>query len=278
MATLRRLAAHRTLRGAAGVVTLTLVVSAMAIAESRADPAPQAHATRSAGALSISDSRADRAILTGRRMLPTESVSGSVTITNSGSRPGLFELSSAGLTDTPGADGRALSGDLQLVVDDVTAPARPQRLYDGRLDDLDVVSVGEIAAGAGRTFAFRVTRLADPRPGAYRAARAEVEFDWTALAEEPGRCANRILGSQRADTLSGSSRGDTISGGAGNDLITGLGGEDCLQGEGGDDVIDARDGQADSVDCGPGDDTVYADPQDAVVNCEHVHVGPPATP
>ena len=78
--------------------------------------------------------------------------------------------------------------------------------------------------------------------------------------------------------------GDTISpdveggaGGAGNDVIvanavgnrlSGNGGNDSITGGEGDDTIDARDGRFDSIDCGPGTDTVRADIGDTAANCE----------
>ncbi len=259
---------RRSLRTAAGVGAITVVLAGMIISESRADPSPQVRAGGTAGALSIDNSRPNRSVLTGRQMLPGDVVSGRVTISNSGSGAGLFELSAAGLTDVPGDGGGRLSDDLRLVITAQGGAAPSAVVYDGTLGDLDVVPVGELGSGADRTFTFTVTRALH---GAVtdRAASTEVEFDWAAVREASGPCANRILGSDRADVLTGSRAGDAIAGGPGNDTIVGGPGEDCLDGEAGDDRIDARDGQADRVDCGPGDDTVLADPRDVTVGCEH---------
>ena len=256
---------HGPLRTAAVVVATALAMATVIIAESRADPSPEARASRVSGALSISDSRADRAILTGRRMLPGDVVSGTVRITNAGSEAGLFELTAAGLMDSPGNAGGVLSNELRLMIEDVTAQ---QVVYDGPLGDLDVMPVGEILSGGERSFRFTVSRPLDSSQADYRGATAEVDFDWTATREQKGHCANRILGSGGPDSLSGSRRSDLISGGAGDDHITGLAGQDCIYGEEGDDVIDSRDGESDYVDCGPGLDTVLADPQDVTVGCE----------
>ncbi len=49
----------------------------------------------------------------------------------------------------------------------------------------------------------------------------------------------------------------------------------------GDDVVWVRDHKADTVDCGAGDDTVYADKDDTLTGCEHAKVrghGKPHTP
>ena len=55
---------------------------------------------------------------------------------------------------------------------------------------------------------------------------------------------------------------------AGNDTIIGGTAEDRLEGNEGDDTIDSRDGRYDSIDCGPGNDTLLADPGDGAENCE----------
>jgi Ca2+-binding RTX toxin-like protein len=70
------------------------------------------------------------------------------------------------------------------------------------------------------------------------------------------------------DRIVGNNSGNTLLGGAGNDTITGGGADDRIEGNDGDDVIDTRDGRYDSVDCGAGNDTLYADPGDGAVACE----------
>lgn len=68
---------------------------------------------------------------------------------------------------------------------------------------------------------------------------------------------------------------DTVSGGAGRDFLWGGLGSDTENGGDGNDVLHAlaRDGQVDTLDCGPGDhDVAYfrAGEQDVTVNCEVV--------
>ena len=65
-----------------------------------------------------------------------------------------------------------------------------------------------------------------------------------------------------ADRIVGNALGTRLHGGAGNDSITGGPAEDRLEGNEGDDTIDSRDGRFDSIDCGPGTDTLLADPGD----------------
>jgi Ca2+-binding RTX toxin-like protein len=265
--TLERLRAPRLI---VSIVATTLVLGGMVVAESRGDPSPEARATRTAGILSISNSRSDRAVLKGSHMLPGDAVTGTVTIANTGSEAGLFELSGEALSDAPGEGGGVLSADLRLAVVDISEPSSPRSMYEDELGRLDVVPVGEIGAGSERTYRFTVTRPAGGPIERYRAATTSVDFLWSAVREETGRCVNRVLGSDRADVLSGSRQGDTISGGPGDDSITGLGGNDCLAGEEGNDAIDSRDGRVDEVDCGPGLDSAAIDPEDTVTGCERV--------
>jgi hypothetical protein len=76
------------------------------------------------------------------------------------------------------------------------------------------------------------------------------------------------LGGAGNDTIVGNNLGDRLYGNGGNDTITGGAAEDRVEGNEGDDVIDTRDGRFDSIDCGGGTDTLYADAGDSAVNCE----------
>jgi Ca2+-binding RTX toxin-like protein len=104
----------------------------------------------------------------------------------------------------------------------------------------------------------------------------------------------QIAGNGGDDTLRGGDGADTVDGGAGNDdidagfgddTITGGPGQDHIAADRatgdcgplwckypyGNDTVDARDGERDSITCGFGDDTVYADAVDVVdSDCEHV--------
>jgi len=74
------------------------------------------------------------------------------------------------------------------------------------------------------------------------------------------------------DILNGGTGNDTLNGGPGNDIITGGPGEDHIFGGPGDDTIYAKDGSKDTIDCGTGKDTVFADNKDVIAkNCEIVH-------
>ena len=82
------------------------------------------------------------------------------------------------------------------------------------------------------------------------------------------------------DTLTGANGNDSLLGASGNDTLTGGTGLDALDGAEGDDKLFARDGAADLVRCGAGNDAVQVDapPIDAGVACEAADVPPVVTP
>jgi Ca2+-binding RTX toxin-like protein len=70
-----------------------------------------------------------------------------------------------------------------------------------------------------------------------------------------------ITGDGRSNNLAGSEGSDTINGGGGNDFLSSGPSPSTLSG--------SYDFVPDTIDCGPGTDTVYFDPtRDTVINCE----------
>jgi Ca2+-binding RTX toxin-like protein len=87
-------------------------------------------------------------------------------------------------------------------------------------------------------------------------------------------CAERVIGTPRADVITGDDHPQAIQGGDGNDVIDGGGGRDRIEGQAGDDTITARDSVFDAVGCDGGLDTVVADRFDLVSrDCETVSRG-----
>jgi diguanylate cyclase (GGDEF)-like protein len=68
-------------------------------------------------------------------------------------------------------------------------------------------------------------------------------------------------------TIDGGTHDDTLQGGELDDVLIGGPGEDVLRGGAGADRFLARDGEADTIDCGTGADVVEADPIDTLTNC-----------
>lgn len=85
-----------------------------------------------------------------------------------------------------------------------------------------------------------------------------------------------VISGDGADKLTGSDAANMLDGGAGDDRIDGGAGSDSLFGGAGDDTISARDGQADSIDCGDGTDTAIVDRVDVAAGCEKTE-RPPVT-
>ena len=78
-----------------------------------------------------------------------------------------------------------------------------------------------------------------------------------------------IAGGDDDDVISGGSAGDVLAGGDGKDTLDGGAGVDDYFGEGGNDVIQARDGNAERIACGAGDnDQASNDFTDIIADCE----------
>jgi Ca2+-binding RTX toxin-like protein len=86
--------------------------------------------------------------------------------------------------------------------------------------------------------------------------------------------ASATVSNERTGVVHGSDETDVLSGGSGDDEIYGGSGRDLLVGGRGSDFIEAKDGEADYVACGAGDDTASIDDDDhAASDCETVYQG-----
>jgi uncharacterized repeat protein (TIGR01451 family) len=77
-----------------------------------------------------------------------------------------------------------------------------------------------------------------------------------------------LFGDAGSDVLRGDAGRDRLDGGADNDFLGGGSGTDTFFGGTGNDRIYARDGFAETVNCGAGTDTVTADATDTLIDCE----------
>jgi Ca2+-binding RTX toxin-like protein len=102
---------------------------------------------------------------------------------------------------------------------------------------------------------------------------------------------DRVFGRSGNDRASGGAGRVVVAGGSGRDVLTGDSGDDQLYGEGGNDTIyagtgrtridagtendsvSARNGRADTINCGGGSDTARVDGFDRVAGCERVSRG-----
>jgi hypothetical protein len=181
-------ARHRWARGAfLRLEVLALVVAAICLAVLSTSSTPaRADLELTSGpgdSLTLSNDKEGAAILSLGGMRPGDSVADTVTLGNTGTVPGDLSLSASNLVDMPGAGGGALSGQLDLVIRDVTNAGSPVTVYSGKIDALTPVTLGTLAAGASRVYEFRVS-FPDAGAGAenaYQGSAVSVQFDWTAV-------------------------------------------------------------------------------------------------
>ena len=178
---------------------------------------------------------------------------------------------------------RAGTGELTFISDRGEAPAPWGRRHSLYLLDLatgaarhlahDVHPYGTVVWSAdGGTLAFSSGRECE-RWGIYVSAAA-------GPARISNRCqfrgtprADRILASPYKDFVYGLGGNDLLRGGAGDDLLDGGAGRNRVYGGAGNDVLLTRNGRADVVECGPGDDRAVVDRRDRVRGCERVQRG-----
>ncbi|GLB68730.1 CalY family protein [Arthrobacter mangrovi] len=121
-----------------------------------------------AGSLSQTNSKADKAVFNMSNLKPGDSVTGSVTITNSGSLPASFTLKE---TATNGFTDPAL---LTLKVTDTK---NSSTVYSGALGALGTKDLGSWAAGEARDFVFTAT-LSPAAGNTEQGKTATAEYTW----------------------------------------------------------------------------------------------------
>jgi len=110
-----------------------------------------------------------------------------------------------------------------------------------------------------------------PGPGADVLDASELDRSSTIDLRTCHGCVEWVTGGPADDEITGYARRQVLLGGEGLDVIRGRGGSDVLAGQDGDDRIYSRDRSVDTVDCGDGVDTAFADASDVVSpTCETV--------
>ena len=168
--------------------TLPLAVlgTAILLAAAGREPAGvELTASTTSGSITIRNSLEGAAVLSTGSMRPGSSVQGVVKITNAGTAAAL-RLSKSHLSDVLGPFGGALSGRLQLTVEDLARPAAPV-VYSGPLSSLPAVALGNFAQGEAHTYRFTATLPNAGQPSSsstgdnlYQGSSTTVQFDWTA--------------------------------------------------------------------------------------------------
>jgi spore coat-associated protein N len=160
----------RTLAGlATALVAVGVAVgSGATFSSATANPAN----TFSSGTFTHTNSKNGAAILTGTKMIPGDSKTGTVTITNTGDVSGKFKLAES--NDTNGFT----AGSLDLKIEDVTGT--PQQLYLGDLGSVADIDLGTFAKDEARTYKFTVT-LDSSAGNVDQGKSATADYNWTAV-------------------------------------------------------------------------------------------------
>jgi hypothetical protein len=177
------------------ILVIVALVAGAAVALAQIESSPPAHAATIAatGAFEIADSKEGEPIFAAAGIAPGDSTSGTVTIEDPGSEPVSLSLHRGELLDEPGLGGGLLSSRLQLTVVDVTDPGAPTTVYSGPLDSMPDQAVGELEAGASRTFEFTATLPDSGDPAVdneVQGASTTVAYSWVAeegKGEEGGK-------------------------------------------------------------------------------------------
>lgn len=157
------------------VVTVAIGLSALAWADlTERNPRPSGPAlVSSAGDISIGNSRQGKAVFSARNLLPGQSRSGSVKISNPNRQPMNLSL------DSRLSSGVPLAGSLDLRVS-----RQGDSLYAGRLAGLQRLPLGEMAPGESREYQFEVA-MPGGSGNALQGQSGAVDLIWSARAAGP---------------------------------------------------------------------------------------------
>lgn len=147
-----------------------------------ADRSPRAAVRAATGNVLITNSAEGSAVLHGERMVPGDSVTGTVTIGNGGDTAGVLTLSGDGLAEIPGVGGGRLAQALTLTVTDLTGATT---VYTGPLDRFASVDLGTLIPGEAHVYRFTARfDSAGALDDAYMLAQARVDFDWSMISAD----------------------------------------------------------------------------------------------
>jgi hypothetical protein len=135
-----------------------------------------------AGSVEIDNSHDGTAIFTASGLVPGESATGTVQISNTGSSSGNFSLTTSNIVDTPATP--PFSGKLELKVEDVTNAGSPQTLYSGKLNAMSTIQLGKWEAGTNHTYRLTATfpNGTPEEDNPYKNAETTVDFVWNVVS------------------------------------------------------------------------------------------------
>jgi hypothetical protein len=145
----------------------------------RAAAQPRFALASASGALQLTNSKAGEAIFHGDKLRPGQSTSGTVAIVNTGQVRAALAVEAATEVQTGAA---SLWDALRVVVTDVTVPANPFTVYEGRLADMGRLEFGELATARRRAFSFTVSLPSTASDNSFQGATLSLGLTWSAQA------------------------------------------------------------------------------------------------
>jgi hypothetical protein len=135
-----------------------------------------------AGDLSVDNDLKGAAILTANGLVPGDSATGTVQISNVGSAAGNFSLTTTNLKDTPATP--PFSGKLDLVITDITNASSPSQVYSGKLNAVGTVQLGKWTAGTSHKYKFVATfpNGTPAEDNQYKKASTTIDFVWNVVS------------------------------------------------------------------------------------------------
>lgn len=129
-----------------------------------------AASTYAAGTLTQSNSKQAQAVFTGTNLKPGDTITGTVTIANTGSLPAVFTLNEVAPTN-----GFVVPARLQM-----TIAEDGEQIFAGTFGTVSPIALGEFAPGEERTYTYSTTLAADA-PNAEQGRSATASYRWDAV-------------------------------------------------------------------------------------------------
>jgi hypothetical protein len=174
------LGARTSLTALVTTAALALGALGLAVAAPGRPEAPAVELREASGALSISSPQNGQTLFSAGGLRPGQSVSGTLSLVNSGDRAGVLSLR-ASVTDSPGIGGGRLSERLALTVADVTGGQTPEILWSGTPAALGEIAIGALPGGRQRDLLISAFLPEAGTDNAFQGASVSVGLEWGAV-------------------------------------------------------------------------------------------------
>jgi spore coat-associated protein N len=174
------LGARTSLTALVTTAALALGALGLAVAAPGRPEAPAVELREASGALSISSPQNGQTLFSAGGLRPGQSVSGTLSVVNSGTRAGVLSLR-ASVTDSPGVGGGRLSEQLALTVADVTGGQTPGILWSGTPATLGEIAIGALPGGRQRDLLISAFLPEAGTDNAFQGASVSIGLEWGAV-------------------------------------------------------------------------------------------------